>query len=235
MNPSRFQTNLTLITFVLGLILISQVVFALQPAGFVSITSSSFTSYPANESAILLNDTNWDVTSANWMDYILTSNSDGSLTIKANITFKLQSALIPIANTGVNITFDFPGSYSSDNVVANVFSDTGTCSLGSYSSDNTTINIACILPVGSNIANINVTLVWNITIPVNSSVIQTTTQPLLAFDITNSTSVDYVQNFTLKAPFPNNVTINVTLPDENVTIVSIQGNATPATKSAQYL
>jgi len=133
MNPSRFQTNLTLIAFVFGLILISQLAFALQPTGFVNITSTSFTYYPANESAILLNDSAWKVTPASWMDYILTSNSDGSLTIKANITFKLQNVTaVSAANAGVNITFDFPGSYSSDNVVTNVSSD-ATCSLGSYS------------------------------------------------------------------------------------------------------
>jgi len=137
-------------------------------------------------------------------------------------TYAYLNLSMPADSTQINIT-----SYGSNTTVVNVTSAEWI--------DDTILNVTLEIGKNDTYALLSLECTWNLTVTTDPATYQTTPQPQLGTHVANSTDVDYLQNFTIAAPFYNNITINVTLPEENVTIIGVSGNDTEAIKSAEYL
>jgi PGF-pre-PGF domain-containing protein len=224
---------------VVGLAAFSSLGLALQPRGSVEVYDvGDIGTIAANESTLVLNDTDFSVYQA--PGYVslpletITEIESGVFNITANISFMI-SYTNSSATDVLLLTYDYPGN-NSGMIKATAVSDNATAADCSISSDDgNTVAILCsdwTTSEGSETFTINVILEWNVTISTSPATYQLTVNPLI--DLSTNASIDYVQNFTVKAPFAQNVSMNVTMPDENVTITSLSGNDTVAGRSGAY-
>lgn len=230
------ETNL--IVLLSALIIFSGCGLALQPSGNVKIYDiGDIGTILANESPLVLNDTDFSVYQA--PSYVklpltITEIEPGVFNITANV-----SIIISYTNSSTTdvllLTYDYPGN-NSGMIRINSVSDNSTyadCSINS--DDGNIVDIVCAdwtISEGDEIFTINIILEWNATIS-DLATYQLTTEPVIS--LSNNLSIDYVQNFTIKAPFSQNISINITLPEENVTLTQLTGNDTVAERSGAYI
>ncbi len=188
----------------------------------VSITLNGEMKAPANESEILLVSENnaWNVTSASWEAEKNITTHFNYTSFLWNISFLIQNTTNLTGTDKLNISIDYPGNESLGVEVKNVYTNSGNlnCSLVGYWGNYTNITCNATAPQATNVYKVYLTLAWNVSLEegwyeqLNSSVAM---GPL----IRNFTDIFYRQHFSFYAPFPINVTANVSLIDANLTIV----------------
>jgi len=232
---------LLLISLSLGLILSSGITFAQQPSGSVKVYDVA-TSLSPNETAIELLDLAYTnsftvVTSPSYLTFPLTSPAEiaaGKWNVTANISFILHYANATAGNEGVTIRFNYTGSgeIKLNGVTTNSSLGVNNCTISAYGSNNDYVNITCGPYDDTKAAEdlaIYPVLEWNITVS-NLATFQNTSLPKVWYPDFNSSDIDYIQNFTLSAPFTQNINVNITLPERNVSITKIENNATAGTE-----
>ncbi|MDI6806683.1 MAG: hypothetical protein QMD14_02600, partial [Candidatus Aenigmarchaeota archaeon] len=218
----------------LGMILSSGIVFAQQPTGSVKITSIDYTlEIPAGEAnasiSILTNATLQNIP-------IAPINNHPNYTATGTFNWTINTADVVLAipyTVALNLTLPASNTNFGWEIVGTNTTQVNITLLESIGTDRLRIN----LDLGANDTDaiLSVNLTWNVTISTDSNVYQLTPSPAVDFATSNITDVKYLQNFTVIAPFSNNVTLNVTLPDANVVLNEVFDNSTVATKSDEYV
>ncbi len=223
------------ITFLFEFLLFSGV-FALQPTGNVVVYNvGDIGTILANESSLILNDTDFSVyKNPEYLNLSVKNEiSPGIFNITAKVSFMISYTNSSSTDV-LLLTYDYPGN-NSGMIRATSVSDNSTyATCGISNDDGNIVEIVCSdwnTTQGNEIFAVDVNLEWNVTIS-NLATYQLS-QPIL--DLSNNATIDYVQNFTVYAPFPQNISLNVTLPDENVTLTGVSGNSTQPTRFGMYI
>jgi hypothetical protein len=214
----------------IGIILSSSLVLAQQPSDSVKIVEVDYK--PPVVVTLDHTSSGYDITiitNATLQSSITPTNNHPDYTIvgEFNWTINTTSAAVsPPVYAFLNLSMPADSSSITVSILGTTGSNTTIVNITETNWIGNILNVTLKFNDNSTIALLSLNFEWNVTISTDSSVTQVTAQPLVAIDETNSSDVEYVQNFTVTAPFINNVTANVTVPDANITITSITGNST---------